>query len=621
MIELDPNDPGRFIVTLPVGARDTQHAILGGTKVGSDRLSLPATSLNVLRLWDAFGDDILEGPDEIIDLAVEPWGFRGFTPAERATAEEHPRWLDLFPFQRLAVEYLFCNPHSASLLALSPGLGKSAVTIVTIDLLGFDKILILAPLTLTFNWRREFKRWSMYDRDITRAHAKAPAPGPEVTATNHETIQELVLRDEDGTTFDIDGWCPYRCEGEDPDCPGCGSSGAATWIKDARRVKEWIEGGPWINDPKSGKLKPQRERIVRVRRDYRDAGWDLIAVDESILLKNRRAVKTNVLGSLQRAADETIWELSGSPTAKYRDDLFRQLQVMAPRAFTSYWRFAEFMCVVEKGQWGWKIVGDRPEVDAHSYLRDFMFVRSQDEVLPELPDYIVRDIDLEASPRQRRALDEMFEEWIAVLEEAPDDPVVADTWLARLTRLMQMTSNLGSLPKHDGSFHRPGSVKQDLLIDMIKGDEIELPLLVWTWYVETTQLLTTKLATLPGLNVGSVTGRDSRDAKDATIEAYRDGELNVLVCQMGVGKFGHTFTDTRTVFYHDRAFDSDAWVQSLRRVRRIGLEHRPVLIIPRVVASADALVDENLAGKLPAIASMTNSQVASLLVASRDDRV
>lgn len=605
MIELDPNDAGRFIVTLPVGGRDTQHALLGGTKVGSDRLSLPATSLNVLRLWDAFGDDILEGPDEIIDLAVEPWGFRGFTSAERATAEEHPRWLELFPFQQLAVEYLYCNPHAASLLALSPGLGKSAVTIVTIDLLGFDKILILAPLTLTFNWRREFKRWSMYERDITRAHAKAPEPGPEVTATNHETIQELVLRDEDGNT--IKG--QLEIDGERVN------------VTNARAVKAWIEAGPYAPDPKSSKLKPQRERVTRVRRDYRDAGWELIIVDESILLKNRRAVKTNVLGSLQRATDQTIWELSGSPTAKYRDDLFRQLQVMAPRAFTSYWRFAEFFTVVEKGQWGWKIVGDRLDVDVHSYLRDFMFVRSQDEVLPELPDYIVRDIDLEASPQQRKALDEMFDEWIAVLEEAPDDPVIADTWLARLTRLMQMTSNLGSLPKHDGSFHRPGSVKQDLLIDLITGDEIELPLLVWTWYVETTQLLTAKLATLPGLNVGSVTGRDSRDKKDETIEAYRDGELNVLVCQMGVGKFGHTFTDTRTVFYHDRAFDSDAWVQSLRRVRRIGLEHHPVLIVPRIASSADALIDENLAGKLTSIAGMTNSDVASLLAQARDDRV
>lgn len=603
MIELDPKDPGRFIVTLPPGTRDVQHQQLGGTKVGTNGLALPAIALNVLRLWDAFGDDILEGPDDIIDLACEEWGFRGFTGAERATAEEHPHWLDLYPFQRLAVEYLFCNPHGASLLALSPGLGKSAVTIITLDLLDIERVLILAPVTLTFNWRREFKLWSDRERDITRAHARAPAPGPEVTVTNHETIQELVLRDEDGNT--IEG--TLEIDGEEVN------------VTNARAVKAWIEAGPYAEDPKSGKLKPVRQRITRVRRDYRDHEWELVIVDESILLKNRKAIKTNVLSSLQRNADGLIWEMSGSPTAKFRDDLFRQLQVMAPRAFTSYWRFTEFFCAVEKGQWGWKVVGDRPEVDVHSYLRDFMFVRSQDEVLPELPDYVIRDIDLEALPRQRKALDEMFEDWIAVLEEAPDEPVIADTWLARLTRLMQMTSNLGSLPKPDGSFHRPGSVKQDLLIDMIKGDEIELPLLVWTWYVETTQLLTTALDKISGLNVGSVTGRDSRDAKDATIEAYRDGELNVLVCQMGVGKFGHTFTDTRTVFYHDRAFDSDAWVQSLRRVRRIGLEHRPVLVIPRIAASADALIDENLAGKLTSIASMTNSDVLSLLAKARDD--
>lgn len=604
MIELLDDDPGMMRLDAP-GLRKTQKQLLGTRERGGDVI-LPACSWNVLRLIDFFGEDAVldDAPDELWALATQPWGF------EPIGGElDHWAWDTLYHFQHEAVEYLISNPHGAALLALSPGLGKSAVATIAADVLEHDRVLVLAPVSLTFNWSREIEKWSNRERDVWLATAKDREPGPTgVTVTNHEVIQEVVLRDEDGNTL-------TEIElGDDEN-----GEPVIAKASNAREVKAWIEAGPMKQDPKSGKAKPARERITRVRRDYRDAGWDLIVVDESILLKNRRAKKTDVLASLCKAnPGADVWMLSGSPTAKYRDDLFRQLQIMSPRAFSSYWRFAEFFCVVEKGPWGWKILGDRPDVDVHHYLRDYIFVRSQDDVLAELPDYVYRDIDLEATPRQRKALDSMFDDWIAELEDAPGEPVVADNFLAQRTRLQQITSNTCALPKDADTFHTPSSAKEDLLIDLIEQGDIEMPLLIWTWYVETTRRLEDVLThKFKDLAIGSVVGSDSSDDKIGTIEAYKGGELDVLILQMGVGKFGHTLTDTRTVFYHDRSFDSDAWVQSLKRVRRIGLEHRPVLIVPRIVASADQLIDGNLDGKLRSVADMTNAELAGLLARAR----
>jgi SNF2 family DNA or RNA helicase len=182
------------------------------------------------------------------------------------------------------------------------------------------------------------------------------------------------------------------------------------------------------------------------------------------------------------------------------------------------------------------------------------------------------------------------------------------------TRLQQITSNMGSLPKGEKEFHKRCSIKEDLLVELIQQGDIETPLLVWTWFVETTQAVKERLEKeFKDLRISSVHGAMKAEAKDDAIDAYKDGELDVLVLQMGVGKFGHTFTDTKTVFYHDRSFDSDAWVQSLRRVRRIGLKHRPVLLIPKIENSIDELIDANLAGKLTSIAKMTKSDLAALL--------
>lgn len=589
---------------------------------------LPPTSLNVLTLIDWYGDEILNGaPEDVRALAVEPWGFFRFSDEEREVAELHPSWSTLYDFQREGVEYLFCNPHGSGLCNLSWGLGKGAVATVASDLLDAWRILILAPLTLAPAWRGELERWSAHSRPIKRAVAGDREPGPGVTIANHEVIQETIVRDEDGKILE-DDTLRISHIGELLVHVGEGKVKVSErlhrmmekafeenvdWTTNKQIVSAWIKAGPKKQAP-NGKMVPKRERIVRVRRDYLEIDWDVIIVDESVLLKNRKAVKVDVLGQLRKGKEPHVFLLSGSPITKFTDDLYPQMKVMFPRAFSSYWRFAEFFTVVDKSGWGWTIEGDRASHDPHHYLRDMLWVKSQDEVDLNLPEYIEQHMMVEANPTQRDALDSMLNEWIVELEDAPEDKVEASNWLSRNTRLQQITSNMASLPRRSGGFYPASSAKEDLLVKLIEEDEIETPLLVWSWYVETTTSIVARLEKhFPHLRVAYVIGSHSRELKDETIAAYKAGDYDVLVMQMATGKFGHTFTHTKTVYYHDRAFDSDAWVQSLARVRRIGLKHRPQLIVPKVEASADQLIDANLEGKISNMARLSNVDLARLL--------
>jgi hypothetical protein len=117
----------------------------------------------------------------------------------------------------------------------------------------------------------------------------------------------------------------------------------------------------------------------------------------------------------------------------------------------------------------------------------------------------------------------------------------------------------------------------------------------------------------PDIEVDIVTGDMKPGDKDDVIEAYREGDIDVLVLQIGVGKFGHNLQNTKTVYYCDRAFDADSYIQSLRRVKRIGLKHRPRLIVPRAKVSSDPLVELNLAGKMQSIAKIANHDLRELL--------
>lgn len=326
--------------------------------------------------------------------------------------------------------------------------------------------------------------------------------------------------------------------------------------------------------------------------------WDIVVFDESVLAKSRASQRFKSFQKVRKQFGK-VWLLSGNPVTRYADDLWSQLNLIWPKAYPSYWRFAERFCVTEDNPWAphaRTIVGTRRNRDVMEENGDLVIVVNQEDVL-DLPEYLFEVVDVALGKKQAKAYRSMADDFLAELGDGTE--VVADNELGRLLKLQQITS------WWDGE-----SGKHDALIDLLPT--FEGPHLIWTHWREAADALAVRLLQA-GISYAHVHGGTPAKTRDAILENFKRGAYDALILSTGVGKFGHTFTGVKTIHYVDKTWNADDYFQSLRRVRRIGLTHRPVVVTYRAAGTTDELVEQNLEGKLTPISKMTRSDLAELL--------
>ncbi len=430
----------------------------------------------------------------------------------------------LYDYQRETAGRLVAAPHG-QLVVLSPGLGKTAVSVVAADasVPPEEKVIVIAPASLLNTWGREIRKWQTMPGEVYIVRGK----------------------------WDMD------------------SADAARWI-----VMSW-EKASLDHDIWSARRRP------------------LWILDESVLMKSKGSKRFKTMRKIRRQA-ERVWLLSGNPTTRHADDLWSQLHLIWPKAFNSYWRFAERYCIVEETPWARVVSGTRKTRDVMDENSDLVIVVNQEDVL-DLPEYLFEVIDVQLTPKQRKEYDRMSKAFIAELE---GEEVVAQNEVGKLMKLQQITSWWETSAKHDA------------LLDLIPS--YEGPHLIWTHWRTGADALTNRLADALE-SVAHIDGSTSARAKDEILEEYKAGRIDALVLSIGVGKFGHTFTNVKTVHWIDKTYSADDYFQAMRRVRRIGLTHRPVSVTYRAPGTVDELVEMNLEGKLGSISKLTRSRLGELL--------
>lgn len=282
------------------------------------------------------------------------------------------------------------------------------------------------------------------------------------------------------------------------------------------------------------------QQLDKIDTDYK---IDVLIADESILYKNRNSLAFKRLKHLSNFADR-LFLLSGSPYSKNISDMWTQLNILYPKIFSSYWDFARIFCNVDINRYGWRIDGNQNDGESRLKvsLAPYTFFAHIDDYLelPEFPE-IVLQID------QSLYQDKVEK---SLRKELQFEHVKIEGTLSLLTKLKQLSLSPSLLGLKNIT------TKLDALDELL--GIVQFPCIVCSTSNDVLKSLHTNY-TSSCLFTGDSDG----------YKKYIKGSSDLMFMQLKSGKFGHSFTQTRTLIILDYTFDSDDLYQVLARVKRI----------------------------------------------------
>lgn len=314
------------------------------------------------------------------------------------------------------------------------------------------------------------------------------------------------------------------------------------------------------------------ETLVKKLDSFKAAPFDLLIGDESIMFKHRDSQRAEAVKKMAKRIPK-VWLLTGAPATRYLDDMWHQLHILDERGWSSYWRWAKEYTVIEDTQWGTSVVANQRGAAERvkENIQDVYFARSQDEVA-NIPQWLFEDIEIPMTEKQQAIYDKLRKELIIELEGVPDAmPLKVRSHIALMLRSLQVLSN----PLLVGSANTSGKwAALEELMYLYPG-----PYIVWVNFIRTGEIMLDVLnKRFGGTNhVVLVNGATPMEDRNAAVERVQSGDLQAIILNNQVGKFGFNLTKARTAFFLERMYD-DSYFQCIHRNRRIGTTESPNII-------------------------------------------
>lgn len=482
----------------------------------------------------------------------------------------------LRPDQRVGVAWVAAGYRGGGLLADQPGLGKTLETIGGILEAGGGHVLIVCPkLSVRRVWEREWKRW---------------APDVPVYASRGTRARRQRI---------IDAY------GNDP-----AETKVLIVVAEMLRIKE-------IPDPTdhTGKKK------VFDGYQYPDLfhGWDWVAVDESHKLMGSLTIaKGNLAGKglkdLGKVAKRKL-AITGTPFGRGGrvQGMFGTLHWLWPDEFTSFWRWAEELFVVEdekvyiKGGRGAtktvKRIGKLRKGGKKGFFKTLgprILRRTKAEVIEWLPPKQYVEVLCEMEGAQLKQYKELSDEAEVVTSNGV---IMANGVLAEITRAKQVANGVLDRDEKDGSVFFTGeSCKLDMLMQLLEQRGIldgdgDLKLIVASQFNEFLARVEDRLSEAKvGYHI--ITGKTSDTKRDKAMEEFQsDGGHRVFLLNAKAGGVSVTLDAADEVHCLDELYNPEDQEQLEDRAHRASRNHQVTIYHYRSEGTIDEQIATNVEGK------------------------
>tara|TARA_R110000772_G_scaffold22094_2_gene60046 strand:- start:10556 stop:12037 length:1482 start_codon:yes stop_codon:yes gene_type:complete len=306
---------------------------------------------------------------------------------------------------------------------------------------------------------------------------------------------------------------------------------------------------------------------------------NMVIVDESTTIKNRKAARTkNIMALQKRSKYRRI--LTGSPITKSPMDLFSQCAFLADKSlgFNSYYAFQSRYANIQQRTMGHRsfqqITGYRRLDELAEKLDTFSNRVLKIDCL-DLPAkvYIRRDVEL--TPEQDRLYRQMKKLALAKLESG--ELATTASVLTQIMRLQQICC--GHLMPDEGEIQLVKSNRLNELLEV--ADELQGKAIIWATYTHDIQQIATTLRDRFGPDsVATYYGDTPQDERQEIVNDFQDPDnpLRFFVGQPKTGGYGITLTAANTVIYFSNSYDLEIRLQSEDRAHRIGQTNKVTYI-------------------------------------------
>lgn len=300
--------------------------------------------------------------------------------------------------------------------------------------------------------------------------------------------------------------------------------------------------------------------------------YDLLALDESTFAKNSDSVAFRVLSAIEEAFDGVI-PMTGTPAENSLHDLWGQLyfvdrgEALGPRIGV----FREWFCRTRRSEnfVKWEVIRKQ---DLRRAAAPLCFVRRADDCL-DMPPLTFRDVHFRLSPRERRFFDSVNRKKSRVVPIDP--PYVCPNTGTAYDKMRQISS--GFVYDEERNAHHLGTSKYDAFMECVEETEGQ-PLFVGYWYGASARMINSATYFERGYDFPVINGETTKQEKRRLMAAWRDGEIPVLLGQIGTIAYGANFQSPHAgVLFYDLPWGHGMHWQFIRRVWRFGQSTRVVV--------------------------------------------